>query len=206
MYPNREKISRRAFLQAGSLLLTSPVWYACQSASPEYSVPKTKIRTKYHWARREEWSGPELVISVVPLGERYLMVQRSGGEGWTFPGGVVNPEIYGEKAKDNLDLIRAATEYVHDQTLIAVLAKGGTLLAYGYALDKLRGQVYLTHWINVYTLGQFAPKPTPNQRNIVDARWVARDDPYLGACLKQQLDAMTQAGEGGSLVLERCLS
>ncbi|HOJ58730.1 MAG TPA: NUDIX hydrolase [bacterium] len=199
------KFSRRTFLQAGPLLLAGPFAYACVSSSPEYNVPKTKIKTKYHWARREEWTGRELVISVVPLAERYLMVQRAGGEGWTFPGGVVNPEVYGEKAKDNMDLIRAATEYVHEQTLIAVLAKGGTLLAYGYALDPLRGQMYLAHWINVYTLGQFAPRPTPNQRDILEARWVARDDPYLGSCLKQQLDFMAQAGEGGSLVLERCL-
>ncbi len=205
MCPDRNRISRRAILRAGSLLLTSPLWHACASVSPEYNVPKTKIKSKYHWARREDWTGQERVVSVVPLGERHLMVQRSGGEGWTFPGGVVDPAVYGEKAQDNMDLIRAATEYVHDQTLIAVLAKGGTLLAYGYALDPLRGQVYLTHWINVYTLGQFAPKPTPNQRDIVDARWVAYDDPYLGTCLKQQLDAMTQAGEGGSVVLERCM-
>ncbi|RJP21606.1 MAG: NUDIX hydrolase [Candidatus Omnitrophota bacterium] len=200
-----EIVSRRDWLQRLPQLLIPALSLSCMGGGNRSSLPKTKVAPKYHWARRENWLGSEMVFGVVLIGDRYLMVKRTDGMGWAFPGGPVNPKIHGEKSEKNRDLITAVTEYTHSQALVPVVVEDSVLLAYGYAIDELFHQTLMVHWYIVAIPSTFPPKVHPNMRDSQEARWVALDDPVLGGCLRERIEEYVIAGEGGTIIMKPCI-
>ena len=195
-------VTRRGWLRSIPSLLVPPMMMSCALGSPQSMLSKTKIKLKYHWARREEWTGLEVVAGVVRIGDRYLLVKRVDGLGWTFPGGLVDSRVHGEKKKDNKDLIRAVLDYVHSEALIGIVGNDAVLLAYGYALNSVTNKTLLQHWFAIGISSSFPPVPNANLREVVDAKWVALDDPVLGDCLRQRIKEYTDIGAGGTVILE----
>lgn len=196
--------TRRNLLYMGMGIPLAASMFGCPASGTRRVgkvAPKTKLNPKSYWARREAWTGEEWVFGVVEIGDRILMVKHKNELGWGFPGGIVRPFENGEKNKDNDDLIKASTVYVHDQALIPVLAGETIALAYGYVIDERRNKVILVHWMNVFSLSDYLPTPQANMNDVADARWVAVDDPELGEILKMRLDEIREAGEGKTMVL-----
>lgn len=197
-------ISRRTVLQIGSLFLVNSLWKGCAGIVDRPSQFKPVVNRKAHWTRRNEWTGDEYVLGVCQIENRFLMIQKNDGWGWTFPWGKVEPGKYGYKNEKNEDLIKAANFIVHDQTYIPIVGGDGVVLAYGYAIDNVRDKVYLAHWVQVAPLSDFPTHPQPNLRDVFEARWASPEDPMLGNCLARRLKEINDAGEGKTLILEPC--
>lgn len=199
------EITRRGLLGMGIALPLFGTVSSCNSPGKKQlgkKAPKSKINAKSYWARREAWTGDDWVFGVVEIGDRILLVKRSDELGWSFPGGLVKPYDHGEKEEDNEDLTKAATVYAHDQGLIPVIASESIILSYGYAIDELHNSINMVHWVNVFCQSDSLPTPQANLIDILDARWVATDDPELGSILQQRLDEIKQAGEGKTFMLK----
>ncbi len=200
-------LSRRTVIQMGAGLPLSAMLLSCGGNSTQRTgkaAPKSKINQESYWARRQEWKGEEWVYGIVQISDRTLMVNRNDGMGWSFPGGRLDAIQHGEKHEKNDDIINAATVFVHDQTLIPVLAKEAIIIAYGYVIDERGGENKLVHWVNVFCLGDDLPRPQAGLNIVKEAQWAAGDDPYLGACLTQRLKEVEQAGEGKTLIIRSC--
>jgi len=198
---SREKmvITRRNAMQLGMGFLAPFVLSSCGTSGgyrQKKLAPESKINKKAYWARREEWKGEDWVYGIVEIGDRILMVYHKDTIGWGFPGGIVQPFVYGEKNEKNDDLIKAATFYVHDQALVPVMANESIVLAYGYMIDERQNKIKMTHWLNVFVLGDNLPTPQPSLVDVQEARWVATDDPELGEILKMRLEEIKEVGEG----------
>lgn len=195
-------------MRLGMSLIAPTVLSSCSSSEKiemKSTAPKSKVNAKAYQARREEWKGEDWVYSVVEIGDRILMVYHNDGMGWGFPGGIVHPYEDGEKDEKNDDLMKAATLYVHDQALIPILAGEATVLAYGYVIDERQNKVKMTHWLNIYCMGDTLPTPQPNLNDVQEARWIAVDDPELGEILKMRLNEMKEMGEGKTGTLKTAL-
>ncbi len=199
-----EEISRRICLKTIATLTLPPFALACVGGRRRPNLPDTKVARKYHWTRRENWNGPEAVFGVVWIGDRYLLVEKTNGNGWSFPGGMVDPDIHGPKTKKNDDLIAAVTEYTHSQAMVSVNVEDTVLLAYGYAIDEHHDQTMLAHWYAVAIASSFPPQVHPNMVETKNARWVGLDDSQLGECLQNRIQEYVSAGEGGTIVIEPC--
>ncbi len=204
MHEKSPLLSRRNLLHLGMGIPLAASVSACLTSGTRRvgkAAPKTKLNTESYWARREAWTGEEWVFGVVEVGDRILMVKHKNELGWGFPGGIVRPFENGEKNKNNDDLIKASTVYVHNQALIPVLAGETIALAYGYVIDERRNKVILVHWMNVFSLSDYLPTPQANMNDVTDARWAAVDDPELGEILQMRLNEIKEAGEGKTMTL-----
>lgn len=199
-------LSRRNMIKAGSLFLSTPLLSSCSMKGGLWRKHNTysKIKKNVHWARRNEWNGEEAVFGLIQIGDRYLMIRRNDGLGWTFPGGLVIPGEHGQKNEEGSDLIRAASTYAHDQALIAVLGDEGMIISYGYAIDTVDNRMLLVHWLKLAIPNDFLPTPSPNLKDSLEAKWIALDDPEVGPCLKQRLNEIVEVKEGGTITLEKC--
>ncbi|MGC9326300.1 MAG: hypothetical protein ACP5I1_01570 [Candidatus Hinthialibacter sp.] len=198
------KITRRGCLRLGWGLPFSASLIGCgmmNTKNQSSQLPKDKINAKAHWARREQWTGEEWVFGVVEISDRLMMVEHKNELGWAFPGGIVTPDKYGLRDKENMDLRHAATLYVHEQTMIPVIMDLANVLAYGYVIDPLNQKVKMVHWMNVFCISDIPPTCQADLTTVNQARWLALDDPELGGILKMRLDEMNEAGEGKTLLL-----
>ncbi len=195
--------SRRECIKTFPKLLLPTLALSCAGIRGT-PFPKTKVEEEYQWARRNNWTGLEAVRGVVLIGDRYLLVLRADGLGWSFPGGPVNPQKHGEKSEDNKDLIMTVTDYVHSQAMVPVAAEETVLLAYGYAIDEVHQRTILMYWFAVAVPSAFPPKPHPNMRDVKQVKWVGLDDPVLGDCLRTRIMEYVKAGEGGTIIMKSC--
>lgn len=206
---NKLQITRRQWMQTLTGLAIPSLCLSCETINKNFDEMdhglKTKLNRKVHWARRQEWTGRDMVKGIVRIEDRYLLVQSRDTMNWDFPCGLVNPEIHGPKSNDNQDLIRAATEYVNSLAMIQVVANLANLAAYGYAIDSSQEKTYMIHWLLVAVPTISLPPIHPNLRETVDARWVGLDDPELQSCLKKRIDEYMTAKEGGTILLEPCM-
>lgn len=194
--------TRRSFLS--STLLLPAMFSSCRSMLEKPHGMETKLNLESHWARREEWTGLEMVKGVVNMSDHFLMVERNDPMHWDFPGGIVRHNIHGPKTEENTDLVRAVTEYVHAQGMVQIEASQAKLIAYGYGIDVVNDRTYLVHWLTVNVPSKLPPTPHANLRNILDTRWVGMEDPYLKRCLEARIEEFKQAKEGGTVLLQPC--
>ncbi len=199
-------VPRRTFMKNGAIFLSTPLLTACSMRGALWKRHATyaKINSKAHWARRNEWNGQEAVVGIVQIGDRYLMVRRTDGMGWSFPGGFVIPERHGEKDEEAQDLINAVTSYAHDQALVPVMGDEGVIHAYGYVIDSHNNRMLMTHWLKLAIPNDFPPTPNPNLKETLEAKWIAPDDPVIGSCLKQRIAEIARIKEGGTIGLDSC--
>ena len=206
---NESHFTRRRWIQTMTGLAIPSLCLSCETMNKNFDEMdhglKTKFNKKVYWARRQEWTGRDMVKGVVRIEDRYLLVQRKDTLDWDFPCGLVNPEIHGPKKNDHQDLIRATTEYVNSQAMIQVIANMANLVAYGYAIDGQNDQTYMIHWLFVVVPSISLPPIHPNLQETADARWVGLDDPELQNCLKKRINEYETTKEGGTLLLESCM-
>lgn len=193
----------RAAAPLGAVALA--VWLSgCASMfKPGFHLAKG-LDPEVHSARRADWIGKESVRCVVKFEDRYLMVKYRDGN-WDFPGGPVIPEQHGIMDPDNLDLFNAALDYILSQAMVSVdIEDKPELFAYGYTIDNYNGENRMTHWVALYSRSTFPPQPHTDLREAVEVKWVSVDDPVLGECLRKRIQEYIDAGEGKSVIKERC--
>lgn len=193
------KLTRR------KLLFTAPVVLAgCTTSKFFEEMGDIKVDKKTHAARRNEWTGAEMVFGVIHMGGGFVMVRHRSLLGWSFPGGLVDPERHGVKTPINADLVTAVTEYAHSQATLPVQVSKTALFAYGYAVDETADRMLMVHYFQIGLPTSFPPSVRPNYKDVTDAKWVAVDNSVLSQCLVKRMTEYETIGEGGTIVLEGC--
>ncbi len=196
---------RRDFLKnMASIAGCSLLFSACSTLQKDREARFVKINPEIHWARRKEWHGKEYVFAVVQYGDFTLMVQRNTPIGWTLPGGVFQPRVYGRKSPKGSDLVASAADFVLMEASVPVVLSKAVIFAYGYAIDQIKNETYLAHWLSMAPASTYPPVPHANLRSTTDAKWVTMDDPKLGKCLRQRVNESKTAGEGSSVMIKSC--
>lgn len=195
-------LNRRNFLIPMAGILVAPTLVTCISMDRKTKF-SANINKKVHWARRENWTGPEYVVGVAGMGDRYLMVKKRSS-GWDFPGGPVVAKAHGQKTDENKDITFAVASYFNSQALISQRLGEAELFAYGFMINPATNENYLVHWFSMGMPQTFPTDPSPNLTETLDAKWATIDDPVIGKCLRMRIQEYTDAAEGGSVLKQSC--
>jgi hypothetical protein len=192
-------------LNRRQLILSAPIALAgCTTSKFFEEMGDINVDKKTHAARRNEWKGDEMVFAVVHLGGGFVMVRHRSPLGWSFPGGIVDPERHGLKTPVSADLVTAVTGYAHSQATLPIQVSKTALFAYGYAIDDLADRMLMVHYFQIGLPTSFPPTVTANFTDVTDAKWVAVDDARLSKCLVKRISEYETIGEGGTIILEGC--
>lgn len=191
-------------LRLGLLPLAAGGFWRCSGLDVRDQKINSQVNEEVHWARREQWTGEEMVFGVAVIQDRYLLVHHDNYLGWAFPGGTVHAGPHGQKLPNNFDLLNAVVDYSHTQAMLSFEISETALFAYGYGIDPIREKTVMVHWFELGLSPAALPNVYPNLEDIIDARWVAADSTRYGGCLEKKRAEYLEAQEGKTFVMERC--